>query len=88
MTDEQEGPLYLGMQVEQGESYAELHQSTYIKKILERFNLHNLTPVKTPFDPNVKLHNETVDKATAQFSHKYLRMFGSSKYLPTSSNST
>ena len=83
MTDEGKGTVYLGMHVEQSPGQVKLHQVAYIRKILDRFNFQNITPVRTPCDPNVKLQKETTKEATDAFKHKYLQMFGSLNYLPS-----
>ena len=83
MTDEAEGTLYLGMHIEQSPGQVKLHQAAYIRKILKRFNFQNITPVRTPCDPNMKLHKKTSKEATNTFKHKYLQMFGSLNYLPS-----
>jgi len=82
MTDEDEDSCYLGMHVEQGHNELRLHQSAYVQKILERFNLQDLPPVKTPCDTNKKLVKST-SAPDAKFQNEYLQMFGSLNYLPT-----
>lgn len=83
MTDEGEGTCYLGMHVEINQNTVKLHQSTYVAKILDRFDLCSLAPVRTPCDPNTKLCKANDYKAPEDFGHKYLSMFGSLNYLPT-----
>ena len=83
MTDESPETCYLGMHVEQVNGSIKLHQSAYISKILNRFGLSNLAPVYTPSDPRQKLVKERDYKASEEFTHKYLSMFGSLNYLPT-----
>ena len=85
MTDEDECSFYLGMHVKNTGNTVELHQSSYLRKIIERFELNDLPPVYTPCDPNVKLiaSDKAKYQANDQFQNKYLSMFGSLNYLPT-----
>lgn len=83
MTDEGLGEVYLGMQVEQSTQGVYLHQTAYIEKILDRFDLNKAVSVRTPCDPEKKLWMDIENIATDEFKHRYLSMFGSLNYLPT-----
>ena len=85
MTDKNECSFYLGMHVEQQGTGVRLHQTTYVSKILERFQLQDLPSVSTPCDPNTKLHKaDPVEySASDKYRTTYLSMFGSLNYLPT-----
>ena len=50
MTDLGQISHYLGMEVDVDDGKVTIRQSTYIRKILERFDMANCNPVKTPMD--------------------------------------
>lgn len=55
MTDLGEVSHYLGMQVDINSDKSEitLRQTTYLKKVLERFHLQDCKPVSTPMEPGI-----------------------------------
>ena len=57
MTDLSEATYILGIHLDR--NFAErtiwIHQSGYIKNILERFRMQDCKPVTTPLDPSIKL---------------------------------
>ena len=57
-----------------------LSQSQYITKILERFQMHNSTPVATPMDSHVKLGKTPDSESYPEIKHVYQPMVGSLMY--------
>lgn len=55
MKDMGEAKVCLNINIEQSEGRIELDQSSYIKKVLQRFNVENCKPISIPSDPNQKL---------------------------------
>ena len=55
MTDLGTAQNYLGVEIEYHPSGIFLHQRTYIKKLLEKFNLQNCNSAKLPMDPRTQL---------------------------------
>ena len=83
MTDAGEASFYLGMQVEYTKEGVAIHQATYAKQILNRFELAAIKPVTIPFDPATKLLAEKQADATKEFRHQYLSKIGSINHLQT-----
>lgn len=83
ITNEDADSTYLGMQIDTKQpGKVILHQAAYVRKILDRFEISNVTPARTPGDSNVKL-NKSATEASAEYRSLYLRKFGSLNYLPT-----
>lgn len=55
-------------------------QTTYLKKVLARFNMTNSTPVPTPMVVGTQLEEESVDQATPDAVREYQSMVGSMMY--------
>lgn len=52
----QPAKFYLGLQIDRdANGSTRIHQSTYTKNLLERFNMENCNKVSTPADPSIKL---------------------------------
>lgn len=49
---------YLGMEVIQEDGFLKLRQTTYAKKILEKFGMSGYNPVKYPMDPKIQIHKD------------------------------
>ena len=50
-----EAGTYTGIQIERTEHTVSLHSKDYIVKILERFNMSDVTPSHTPMDLRLRL---------------------------------
>lgn len=64
MKDMGEADYILGVKIHRDRSrkFLSLSQETYIKKILERFRMHNANPIDTPMDKNCVLSKESCPK--------------------------
>lgn len=85
MTDLGECSFYLGAHV-MHETYTGnvyLHQASFVQKILDRFNLHDIHPVSTPIDIHEKLSKEKGQTADNKTIKLYQQMVGSLMYLTT-----
>jgi hypothetical protein len=82
ITSEDPDALYLGMHIEQGPDSIKIHQSEYVRRLLERFDLSNLPTVPTPCDHRDKLRRENDKIASTAMRKEYLQKFGSLNYLP------
>lgn len=79
MTDLGKLSYFLGVEITQSDAGILMCQSKYAKEILERFDMMNSNPVKSPIVPGCRLSNEgdgvEVDSTT------YKQMVGSLMYL-------
>ena len=79
MTDLGSAQTYLGVEIEHHPTGIFLHQRTYIKKLLEKFNLQQYNSVKLPMDPKTRLQKNmgspTID------TQLYRSLVGSLIYL-------
>jgi hypothetical protein len=82
ITSEDPDALYLGMHIEHTPGTVKIHQAEYVRRLLDRFDFHNLPATKTPCDHRVKLRRGDNNAATTHFRKDYLQKFGSLNYLP------
>ena len=73
---------FLGMRVETNYKNKTIHlnQHKYAKKLLEKFNKNNLTPVTSPVELRINLE-KSLDQASAENIHRYQQEVGSLIYL-------
>jgi hypothetical protein len=81
-TNEDADSTYLGMNIQMGNDQVTINQHAYARKILDRFNVQNTPPARTPIHPDAALakSNAPVNEAIRPL---YLKRFGSANYLPT-----
>ena len=80
MTDLGEVSHYLGIEVDVNpeKSVITLWQSTYLKKVLTRFNMLDSRPISTPMDPGVgNTHTPSGDQADKDMITWYQLVVGS-----------
>lgn len=81
MTDLGECSYYLGMHVHQDENNdVHIHQGSYIRQMLERFNLQDIHPAKTPMRTNADLRKHTGTPLPISFKQTYQSKVGSLNY--------
>jgi hypothetical protein len=82
MKDLGELKYFLGIQVKRDRKLQQIHidQSTYIKAILKRFEMHNSKPAETPIATGTKLVQARVDDILVD-PKRYQSMVGSLMYL-------
>jgi hypothetical protein len=78
---------FLGMQIEQDKSGITIHQTNYLQGILDRFNLHRITPRNTPMDPNIDLSPQE-DDTPAHHTFPYRQILGALMYNAITVNPT
>lgn len=84
MKDMGEAKVCLNININQTDGKIELDQSSYIKKVLQRFNMENCNPISTPSDSNQKLSinmNDGDDEKEKINSIPYQEAVGSLLYL-------
>ena len=72
---EDKGPIssFLGLNVIRTSDYIAINQTGYIDRMLERFQMVNCKPAKTPLHPSLPLRKATpTDKRTDQKSYQEL----------------
>ena len=69
----------LGIHVEQKDGRIKIHQRKYLENILKKFGFEDCKPISTPFDVNVKLHDDGTSKAVDVTM--YQQMVGSLLYI-------
>lgn len=70
---------FLGLEIQKrADKSIFVHQSTYAKKVLNRFNMQNCNTVSTPSDTNQQMHN--FDESDAS-KYPYRELIGSLMYL-------
>jgi len=74
--------LYLGMHIDHRSNTTTIHQSEYVQRVLERYELTNLPTASTPCDHRVKLAKDKDATPSPHFQKAYLQKFGSLNYLP------
>lgn len=71
--------VFLGLEIDRRKDGSiHVHQSSYVRKVLKRFNMENCNPVATPSDSNQVLHGFTESKAS---NYPYREAVGSLMYL-------
>jgi hypothetical protein len=83
ITEEDEDCTYLGMQIQQDQGCISLHQSTYTRTILDRYDFRGLAPTRIPAKPGLKLTKNTATDVNTARQKLYLEKYGSLNYLPT-----
>ena len=73
---------FLGLQINQSAAGIFIHQSKYIRDLLKRFDLKNVTPKATPMSVTTKLTKDEGGKSVD--ITKYRGMIGSLLYLTAS----
>lgn len=81
MIDENEISCYFDMHVKHTNDDVIIHQSIYVRKILNRFQFQNLLFVKTFFDFKKRLQKEIDIVASDAKKHLYLSMFEFANYF-------
>ena len=73
---------YLGIDIDYNQElgYIKLSQSTYINKLLKKFDMFNSTPKYTPLDPKIKLEPNK-EQATKEEIKYFQRLIGSLLYI-------
>ena len=59
MKDLGEADVILGIKITRSDKGISLNQSHYVEKILRKYNYFDCKPASTPYDPSVKLFNNT-----------------------------
>jgi len=54
-----EADVILGIKITRSDKGISLNQSHYVEKILRKYNYFDCKPASTPYDPSVKLFNNT-----------------------------
>ena len=82
MTDLGPSTYYLGMEIQRDRAKRTVRvtQTTYLKKVLARFNMTNCTIVPTPMVVGTQLQEELIDKAKPDVVREYQSMIGSIMY--------
>ncbi len=83
MSDMGEAEFYLGIQIKRnrGAKQLTLHQGRYIGDILDRFELSECAPTKTPMSVGTKLIAGSEQATDQEFVNKYQKAVGSLMYL-------
>ncbi|KMQ87656.1 gag-pol polyprotein [Lasius niger] len=76
---------FLGMQIERkNENEISIHQRTYIKRMLEKYNMIDCSRAKTPMEPNAKMElskkDETLNESKME-NVPYMKAVGSLLYI-------
>lgn len=71
---------FVGVQIVREKDKIKINQAPYIKRLLERFNMNNAKPVKTPSEPGVYLQTSDSDIKT---KYPYREAVGSLIFLST-----
>ena len=79
MTDLGKLSYYLGIEVDQGDGYIELKQSSYANNILEKAGLRDCNPSKYPMDPKEQISKD--EKGKPVDSTMYKSIVGGLRYL-------
>lgn len=58
---------FLGMQIDRAENKIRIHQALYIKKMTERLNLQNMSPVSLPMEPHLRIPKSEVPNDDREF---------------------
>lgn len=74
-----EANYFLGLEIEQNENYIKINQTSYAKKILERFNFTGCKPVSTPILKNPEVEEVGKEGKISQFP--YRQAVGAIMYL-------
>jgi hypothetical protein len=61
---------FLGLEIEHEEKFIKIHQKTYAKKILERFNFLECKPVSTPMLKGTEISTSEKDNQAQKFSYR------------------
>jgi hypothetical protein len=61
---------FLGLQIEHEEKLIKIHQKTYAKKILERFNFSECKPVSTPMLKGTEISTSEKDNQAQKFPYR------------------
>ena len=82
ITDLDSYSYYLNMEIQRNrvKRSVRITQSTYLKKVLARFNMANSAPVPTPMVVGTQLEEESVDQAISDVVREYQSMMGSMMY--------
>ena len=82
MTDLGPSTYYLGMEIQRDRTKRTVRvtQTTYLRKVLDRFNMANCAPVPTPMVMGTQLEAEVIDKAKPDVVQEYQSMVGSIMY--------
>ena len=82
MTDLGPSSHYLGMEIQRNRARRTVRvtQTSYLKKVLARFNMSNCASAPTPMVLGTQLQEELVDKASPEVVHEYQSMVGSIMY--------
>ena len=72
-----EAKVILGIKITRYEKGISLDQSPYIEKFLQKYNYFNCKPAYTPYNPSVKLFNNTSDGVRQS---EYARIIGCLRY--------
>ena len=78
MKDLGEADVILGVKVIRNSNGISLSQSHYVKKVLEKFNVHDDVPAKTPYDVSIHLC-KNLGKSVSQ--EEYSKIIGSVMFL-------
>jgi transposase InsO family protein len=70
---------FLGLEIEHEEKFIKIHQKTYAKKILERFNFSECKPVSTPILKGTEISTSEKDNQAQKFP--YRQAVGALMYL-------
>jgi transposase InsO family protein len=70
---------FLGLEIEHEEKFIKIHQKTYAKKILERFNFSECKPVSTPMLKGTEISTSEKDNQAQKFP--YRQAVGALMYL-------
>ncbi|KAJ9566338.1 LOW QUALITY PROTEIN: hypothetical protein OSB04_002304 [Centaurea solstitialis] len=55
--------IFLGLQVKQSSEGIFINQFKYVNDLLKKFQLHDVSPMRTPMAPNLKLHKDLSGQA-------------------------
>jgi len=74
MKDMGEADVILGIKIHKINTGFSLSQSHYIEKMLRKFNLFDVTPVRTPYDPGIHLKK---NKGSSVSQNEYTKIIES-----------
>ena len=78
MKDLGEANVILGVKVMRTSNGISLSQAHYVEKVLKKFNCFDVTPARTPYDPNLHL-SKNLGKSVSQ--EEYAKVLGSVMFL-------
>jgi hypothetical protein len=80
VTDLGEPTMIVGIEITHRKDTLTISQGQYVDSILKKYGMHNVNPVSTPMDPNVKFEPNKEEREPNR-SNSYASLIGSLQYL-------